>query len=95
MCSRFGLFARLDAIEDYYGAEFTLDYELRYNIAPEGPGIAVVQNETPDEINQLEWGLVPHLFDDTDVFPTLINARAENVAEKPGFQRSEPRRRAD
>lgn len=93
MCGRFGLFARLDAIQDYYDAEFTYDYEPRYNIAPEGSGIAVVQNETPDEINLLEWGLVPRWVDDPDNFPNLINARAETVAEKPAFRDAFAKRR--
>ena len=93
MCGRFGLFARLDAVEDYFGAAFTFDYEPRYNVAPEGPGVAAVRDEAPDDIDQLHWGLLPHWVDDPDDFPTLINARAETAAEKPAFRDAFERRR--
>ncbi len=93
MCGRFGLFARLNAIEDYFDAEFAFDYEPRYNIAPEGSGIAAVRNETPDEIGRLRWGLLPGWVDDPDEFPTLINARSETAAEKPAFREAFEQRR--
>lgn len=93
MCGRFGLFARLDAIEDHYDAEFTFEYEPRYNIAPEGSGIAAVKNESPDEINNLQWGLLPRCVDDPDDFPNLINARAESVANKSSFKDAFKKRR--
>lgn len=64
MCGRFGLFARLNAIQDYFDAEFTYDYEPRYNITPEGEGTPAVQDESPDELNQLNWGIRPHWVDD-------------------------------
>lgn len=93
MCGRFGLFAGLDAIQDYYGAEATFESEPRYNIAPEGPSIAAVQNDSPDVINQLDWGIIPHWTDDPDDAPTPINARAETIAEKPMFNGAFVKRR--
>lgn len=93
MCGRFGLFARLDAIEDYFDAAFTFDYAPRYNIAPEGSGIAAVRNESPDGIDQLRWGLLPGWVDDPEDFPTLINARSETAAEKPAFREAFATRR--
>lgn len=93
MCGRFGLFARLDAIEDRYDGEFTYDFEPRYNIAPEGPGIATVRNQIPGQIDQVKWGLIPHWVDDPNDFPTLINARAETIAEKPAFRDAFAKRR--
>lgn len=93
MCGRFGLFEPQPEIERRFSAEFSFDYEPRYNIAPEGPGIAAIQNERPDEINQLTWGLVPHWADDLDDWPSPINARAENIAEKPAFREAFRERR--
>lgn len=86
MCGRFGLWAPPDDLEQRFDAEISFGYEPRYNIAPEGPGIAAVQDASPDEINRLQWGLLPHWVDDPDDFPDLINARAESVAEKPSFR---------
>lgn len=94
MCGRFGLFARLNAIQDYFGAEFTYDYEPRYNIAPEDPkGIASIQNESPDEINRLQWGIIPGWVDDLDDWPAPTNARAETVGEKRAFRDAFAKRR--
>lgn len=92
MCGRFGLFARLDAIQDYFGVEVNYDHEPRYNIAPR-TDTAVVQNETPDEINELNWGIRPHWVDDPDDWHHPINARAESVDEKPSFREAFKKRR--
>lgn len=93
MCGRFGLYAGPSDLEQRFDATFTYDYEPRYNVAPEGPGLAAVRNETPDAIDQLRWGLLPHWVDDPDGFPTLINARAETVADKPAFRDAVAKRR--
>lgn len=93
MCGRFGLFQPQPEIERRFGAGFTFEYEPRYNIAPEGTGLAAVQNESRDAINQLHWGLIPHWVDDPEDFPNLINARAESVAEKPSFRTAFKKRR--
>lgn len=93
MCGRFSLFQPQPEIERRFSAEFTFNYELRYNIAPEGAGIAAIQNESADEINRLQWGLLPHWVDDPGDFPNLINARAESVADKPSFKSAFENRR--
>lgn len=83
MCGRFGLFVPPDALEARNDAELAFDYEPRYNVAPEGPGVAAVRNDSPATIDRLRWGLVPGWADDPDDFPDLVNARAETVAESP------------
>lgn len=93
MCGRFGLLPPIDDVEDRFEAEVTFPYEPRANIAPEGSGVAAVQNESPDEINQLQWGLVPRWVDDPADFPNLINARAETVDEKNSFKDAFRKRR--
>lgn len=86
MCGRFGLTPQSEDLEQRFSATLTFDYEPRYNIAPEGSGIAAIQNESPDKINKLQWGLLPRWVDDSEEFPDLINARAETVAEKNSFK---------
>ncbi|MFB6354345.1 MAG: SOS response-associated peptidase [Halobacteriales archaeon] len=85
MCGRFGLAADRDVLEAYYDAACTFDYEPRYNIAPKS-GVPAVRGSATDAIDRLQWGLVPHWADDADDSPTLINARAETLAEKPAFR---------
>ncbi|MFB6359970.1 MAG: SOS response-associated peptidase [Halobacteriales archaeon] len=93
MCGRYGLWVQPDDLEQRFDAELTFEYEPRYNIAPEGPGIAAVRNKAADEIDRLRWGLLPSWVDDADEFPDLINARAESVAEKPSFRDAFEQRR--
>ena len=93
MCGRFGLYAPRDDVEDRFEARFTYDYEPRYNIAPEGPGIPAVRDADPGAIDRLRWGLLPGWVDDPADFPVLINARAETAAEKPAFREAVAKRR--
>lgn len=79
MCGRFGLFARLDAIEDRFEATFDHPYEPRYNIAPGGSGIPTIRNDDPTTIGLTSWGFVPEWAAEFDDWPAPINARAETV----------------
>lgn len=60
MCGRYGLLAQPADLEQRFDSEINFEFIPRYNIAPEGSGLAAIQNESPDEINQLQWGLLPH-----------------------------------
>lgn len=93
MCGRYGLWAQPADLEQRFDSEIDFDYEPRYNIAPEGPGLTAIKNESPDKINQLQWGLLPHWVDDPEDFPDLINARGETVSEKPAFRDAFDKRR--
>ena len=57
----------------------------RHNIAPRDD-LVIIQNDDPDEIDLLEWGLLPAWFDDPEDSPRPINARSETVHEKPMFR---------
>lgn len=80
MCGRMSLFKPAKDTEGRFGAEFNQDWQPRYNIAPQ-QNLAVIQNDAPEEINQLTWDLIPHWVDDPDDWPKPFNARAETVAE--------------
>jgi putative SOS response-associated peptidase YedK len=59
----------------------------RYNIAPSQPVVAVrLAEEGRHAIAWLRWGLVPSWAKDPSIGHSLINARAETVAEKPAFR---------
>lgn len=56
-----------------------------YNVAPTQPGL-VILNESPQELQYLRWGLVPHWSKDPRQGAKLINARREGIATKPSFR---------
>jgi len=92
MCGRFSLFAPQTDVEKRFGAEVSGDWEPRYNIAPQDD-IAVITNERTNEIEQYQWGLIPHWVDDPDDWHKPINARAETIDEKPSFRDAFDKRR--
>jgi putative SOS response-associated peptidase YedK len=59
--------------------------EISFNIAPTHAAY-VIANDKPDELQRMEWGLVPHWSKDGVNAGKLINARAEGIAEKPSFR---------
>lgn len=83
MCGRNAVFGYPDDIEDVLDASFTFDFESRYNIAP-GQPTEVITDESPGEITQHHWGLIPFWADEPD--EGIINARAETVDEKQVFK---------
>lgn len=76
-----------------------------HNVAPTKPVYAVVTRHprdaagTPDpehterSIRVMRWGLVPHWAGDPSVGNRLINARAEDAADKPAFRTALAHRR--
>lgn len=85
MCGRTSLFVPQSVLEERFNATAVQPITPRYNIPP-GDDLASIANETPTEIHQRQWGLVPHWVDDPDDWPKPINARAESVSEKPAFR---------
>lgn len=64
---------------------------LSYNIAPTHEAL-VIADDHPDQLQRMEWGLVPHWSSDGKNSGKLINARAEGIEEKPSFRESIHRR---
>jgi putative SOS response-associated peptidase YedK len=70
----------------------------RFNIAPT-QNVAVIANRPKEKGRQVEffrWGLVPSWMNgakDLKIGASLINARAETVAEKPSFRAAYKKRR--
>ena len=93
MCGRFAL--ETDWVELVETFEVVRDnrapeVEPRYNIAPTQPILTIApafdDAEKGRRAGFARWGLVPHWVKDPNDFPTLINARAETVFEKPSFR---------
>ena len=85
MCGRYTLSASTSELSDRFGATITptiANTLPRYNCAP-GQTLPVVTDESPNQFQQLKWGLIPSWADDDT--GGHINARAETVAKKPTF----------
>jgi putative SOS response-associated peptidase YedK len=74
---------------------FDWDQEPRYNIAPtqQVPAVRATADALGRELISLKWGLIPSWSKDPKIANSLINARAESVAEKPAFRSAFKRRR--
>jgi putative SOS response-associated peptidase YedK len=59
----------------------------RYNVAPTQPvATARLADDGRRSFAELRWGLIPSWARDAKIAHSLINARAETVAEKPAFR---------
>jgi len=92
MCARFSL-AGPERIAGRY-PQFTMPkhWPKRYNVAPTQDVLAA-RNDQSREIVPLRWGLVPFWAKDLSIGQTMINARAETLAEKPAFRSALQQRR--
>jgi putative SOS response-associated peptidase YedK len=87
MCSRYSLTSPPEAVRSYFRYAHEHDFPPRYNIAPTQP-VGIVQLDAKREraFQLVRWGLIPPWVKDPRTFTTLINARAETIAEKPSFK---------
>ncbi|MCT8267004.1 MULTISPECIES: SOS response-associated peptidase [Afifella] len=95
MCGRFVLAMPADVIKELFNLA-VFDERLlppRYNIAPTQPIVVIRQGFDGVEGVPMRWGFLPSWVKDTTRFPLLINARAEDIREKPAFRNAIRRRR--
>ena len=87
MCGRYSLTTPLEAMRRLFGLEGPLpNYPPRYNIAPSQDAPVVRLSDGSREITLMHWGLVPGWSKGPDSKFSMINARAETVAEKPAYR---------
>jgi putative SOS response-associated peptidase YedK len=87
MCSRYSLTSPPEAVRSYFRYQKEHVFPPRYNIAPTQPvGIVRIEESGIRAFGLVRWGLIPPWVKDPRTFTTLINARAETVAEKPSFK---------
>ena len=91
MCGRLSLFAPPSMLESRFDVDIPGSYSPRYNVAPT-ENLVAIRDDTPETLDFLTWGLVPHWADDPSG-SGLINARAETLAEKPSFRDAYENRR--
>lgn len=93
MCGRFTLI-QIEKISERFDAQIIgeISVKKRYNISPDQP-VPIVFQESPNKIEEMIWGLIPHWAKDSKIGNELINARAESLLEKPAFKDSFLKRR--
>ncbi len=89
MCGRYSLSKPPELLRELFELETTPELVPRYNIAPTQPA-AVVRLDRGGRrmLETMRWGLPG-----SGAVPTVINARAETAATKPGFAEAYARRR--
>ncbi len=93
MCGRFQLSVKGKQISERFNVEvFDEMYSPSYNCAP-SQKLPVITNNDPEKLNYFKWGLVPFWSSDPKIGFKLINARAENILEKPSFKTAFSQRR--
>ncbi len=86
MAGRYNLIATPEEVAAHFDCGETPWFPPRYNIAPSQP-IAVVRRVLGTRrFDLVRWGLIPGWAKDPRRFGSLINARAEGIAEKAAFR---------
>jgi putative SOS response-associated peptidase YedK len=97
MCGRYAITLPPEAVRAFFAFAESPSFPPRYNIAPTQPIPVVVaaphSRGGARHFQLMRWGFLPGFVKDPKVFPLLINARAETLAEKPSFRAALKRRR--
>jgi len=97
MCGRFARRSTQEVLADWFGVELEDMpwFAPSYNAAPQSTQPVVRLNEETGkpEITLMRWGLVPYWAKDPKIGYTTINARAEEITEKPLYREAVKRRR--
>ena len=94
MCGRFAQCADADTLARHFELATVPALTARYNVAPTQPVLAVrADGSGRRELTALRWGLVPSWSKGPDNRYSMINARAETVADKPAYRAAFARRR--
>jgi len=95
MCGRFVSTASAAEIAEFFDADTpNVEFGERYNIAPTNEVYGVIgRSDAHRAVEIFEWGLIPSWAKDARIGNSLINCRAETIAEKPSFRTSFARRR--
>ena len=97
MCGRYNLITDAQALVDFFDIETVLldlaAFRARYNIAPSQYVPAIRQDEQGRGLVALRWGLIPAWSKEAKTHYSMINARADSVADKPAYRNAFRRRR--
>ena len=96
MCGRYTLKTPNPRLRDLFGLHDLPHLVPRFNIAPTQSVFTIRAMDAAAarrEAVMMRWGLIPLWAKDMAIGNTMINARAETVAEKPAFRQAFSKRR--
>ncbi len=95
VCGRYVQASSPELLAEKFGVDEVRidDHAPVYNVAPRAEMPAVRRRQDRKVLSKLRWGLVPSWAKDPKMGDRLINARAEEVADKPAFRTAFARRR--
>jgi putative SOS response-associated peptidase YedK len=93
MCFNISIVSSIDEIEQQFNAEFHTDFSFeskKHISAFTNPIIPVITSENINEIQPLQWGLIPHWVKNSqqanEIRRMTYNAKSETVHKKPSFR---------
>ena len=89
MCGRYSITTPVEALSRLFRFSGPLpNLRPRYNVSPtqQVPIVRWAPADGQRELAQVRWGLIPFWAKDAKIGYSLINARAEGIAEKPSFR---------
>ncbi len=87
MCGRFTLRTKLNQVlQEFSAIAHDVEWEPRFNIAPTQQVLTITLDGGQRVASKRRWGLIPSWAKDMKIGNSLINARAEGVADKPAFR---------
>jgi putative SOS response-associated peptidase YedK len=98
MSGRYAITLSPQAARAFYGYVEEAEFPPRYNIAPTQP-VPIVRLERDRDgalrrhFRLVRWGFIPGWAKEPRQLPLIVNARLENLAEKPSFRAAMMRRR--
>lgn len=94
MCGRFILISDLSVIAREIGISgVSIHFSPNRNVSPGLLIPAIIHRDAENVLEALLWGLIPFWAKNPSIGAKLINARAETVAQKPGFKNAFAHRR--
>jgi putative SOS response-associated peptidase YedK len=93
MCGRFALYSDPFTLARRFETDAPPELRPRYNVAPSQNIPIVREVGEKRRFAMARWGLVPHWAKDVKIGYSMINARAETMAEKPAFRNAFRHRR--
>ena len=89
MCGRFEIHTAIEIIASIFGInpeDVMIDFKPNYNVAPTNEVPVIIVMDGKKRLMQYRWGLIPSWAKEEKMAFSMINARAETVAEKPAFK---------
>lgn len=90
MCNYISLLSEAQELEEYFGAEYVGEpYHREFRINGfANPKVPVILDENTDRIIPAQWGFLPSWSKETSFAKKTLNARMEEVHDKPSYKNS-------